>query len=99
MTRGTIGLDDWLMLASCFLTLGMGVMLIVGKSNPIYQRLSISYTLMEVSGSPTGGALHVLASPTPQGWEPNDYFWVTNDAEIITEKVSSDTESRICTYL
>lgn len=37
VTRATVGLDDWLMLASCFLTLGMGVMLIVGKSNAIYQ--------------------------------------------------------------
>lgn len=31
VTRFTIGLDDWLMLASFFLTLGMGMMLIVGK--------------------------------------------------------------------
>lgn len=92
MTRDTIGIDDWLMLASFFLTLGMGVMLIVGEFNSISSHLSISCMLIRVVAFRTGGALHALASPTPQGWGPDGYFWVTNDAEIITEKVSSDIE-------
>ncbi|KUI73105.1 hypothetical protein VM1G_09143 [Cytospora mali] len=58
-----IGVDDWLMLGSLFLTLGLGIMLIAG------------------------GALHGLAEPTPEGWGKHDYFWVIDDAEIITEKV------------
>lgn len=53
--------------------------------------------LIKVAASPAGGALHALASPTPQGWEPKGYFWITNDAEIITEKVRCDFEFRQCT--
>lgn len=96
VTRGTIGHHDWLMLASFFLTLGMGVMLIVGKPNPIYQIISVSYMLIHLDVSPTGGALHALASPTLQGLEPNGYFWVTNEAEIITEKVSREDKIYLC---
>ncbi|KAI0118666.1 hypothetical protein GGR51DRAFT_497223 [Nemania sp. FL0031] len=62
VTRVGLAADDWLMLAAFFLTLGMGIILIVGA------------------------ALHGLAQPTPQGWGPTDYFWVTDNAEIITEK-------------
>ncbi|KAK3318819.1 hypothetical protein B0H66DRAFT_622940 [Apodospora peruviana] len=63
VTRFGLAVDDWLMLAALLLTLGMGVMLIVGA------------------------ALHGLAQPTPQGYAPGDYFWVTDDAVILTEKV------------
>ncbi|KAI0802500.1 hypothetical protein GGR55DRAFT_700984 [Xylaria sp. FL0064] len=34
-----------------------------------------------------GASLHGLGQPTPQGWEPKDYFWVTDDAEVLTEKI------------
>ncbi|KAH9883681.1 hypothetical protein F4778DRAFT_788338 [Xylariomycetidae sp. FL2044] len=34
-----------------------------------------------------GAALDGLGQPTPQGWGPKDYFWVTDDAEILTEKI------------
>ncbi|KAI1773035.1 hypothetical protein F4818DRAFT_131335 [Hypoxylon cercidicola] len=34
-----------------------------------------------------GASLDGLAQPTPQGWGPKDYFWVTDDAEILTEKI------------
>ncbi|KAI0424135.1 hypothetical protein F5Y09DRAFT_353752 [Xylaria sp. FL1042] len=34
-----------------------------------------------------GASLHGLGQPTPQGWGPKDYFWVTDDAEILTEKI------------
>ncbi|KAI1352661.1 hypothetical protein F5Y01DRAFT_279132 [Xylaria sp. FL0043] len=34
-----------------------------------------------------GASLHGLGQPTPQGWEPEDYFWVTDDAEIVAEKI------------
>ncbi|KAI2629786.1 hypothetical protein GGR54DRAFT_650075 [Hypoxylon sp. NC1633] len=34
-----------------------------------------------------GASLDGLAQPTPQGWGPKDYFWVTDDAEILTEKL------------
>ncbi|KAI1843549.1 hypothetical protein JX266_010182 [Neoarthrinium moseri] len=63
ITRAGFMTDDWLMLAACFLTVGMGVMLIVG------------------------GAIHALAQPTIQGWGPTDYFWITDDAEVNTEKI------------
>ncbi len=36
-----------------------------------------------------GGALQALAEPTPQGYKPLDYLWITDDAEIITQKVAS----------
>jgi hypothetical protein len=58
-----LAVDDWLMLAACFLTVGMGIMMIVG------------------------GAIDALAQPTPQGWGPTDYFWVTDESLIKTEKV------------
>ncbi|KAJ8110467.1 hypothetical protein ONZ43_g5862 [Nemania bipapillata] len=34
-----------------------------------------------------GASLHGLGQPTPQGWGPKDYFWVTDDAEVLTEKI------------
>ncbi|KAI1430776.1 hypothetical protein GGR50DRAFT_683247 [Xylaria sp. CBS 124048] len=34
-----------------------------------------------------GAALHGLAQPTPQGWGPQDYFWITDNAEVLTEKI------------
>lgn len=46
MTRATIGLDDWLMLASLFLTIGMGVMLVVGKYKTNDDRMLVSFALM-----------------------------------------------------
>jgi hypothetical protein len=58
-----LAVDDWLMLAACFLTVGMGIMMIVG------------------------GAIDALAQPTPQGWGPTDYFWVTDESLIKTEKI------------
>lgn len=32
VTRSRVGIDDWLMLAALFLTVGLGLMLIVGAS-------------------------------------------------------------------
>ncbi|KAI1291170.1 hypothetical protein F5Y03DRAFT_403608 [Xylaria venustula] len=34
-----------------------------------------------------GASLRGLGQPTPQGWGPKDYFWITDDAEILTEKI------------
>ncbi|KAI3323419.1 hypothetical protein HD806DRAFT_85811 [Xylariaceae sp. AK1471] len=61
--RTVLGIDDWLSLAAFVLTLGMGIMLIVG------------------------GSIHALAQPSPQGIAPGDYFYVTDDAEVKTEKI------------
>ncbi|PSR76354.1 hypothetical protein BD289DRAFT_486871 [Coniella lustricola] len=65
VTRSKLAIDDWLMLGAFILTLGLGIMLIVG------------------------GALYGLAEPTPEGWAKTDYVWVTNNAEITTEKVAN----------
>ncbi|KAI1178142.1 hypothetical protein F4777DRAFT_595229 [Nemania sp. FL0916] len=34
-----------------------------------------------------GAAIHALAQPSPQGQGPDDYYWVTNDAEIKTQQI------------
>lgn len=46
----------------------------------------------DLASLPLGGAIRALAQPTPQGWGPTDYFWVTDSAEIITEKVGIQEE-------
>jgi len=91
VTRHGLFIDDWLMLAAFFLTLGMGIMLIVGRSLSAVPLKLTSYTrslLINIDSYPCclGAALDGLTQPTPQGWAPGDYFWVTDNAVIITEK-------------
>ncbi|KAI2628677.1 hypothetical protein GGR54DRAFT_628507 [Hypoxylon sp. NC1633] len=45
--------------------------------------LTLAMGLMMIIGSEMGG----LAQPTPQGTDPTGYFTVTNDAEVLTEKI------------
>ncbi|KAI1321388.1 hypothetical protein F5Y16DRAFT_70421 [Xylariaceae sp. FL0255] len=61
--RSGLAIDDWLMAMAFFLTLGMGLMLIVG------------------------GTIHALAQPSPQGLTPGDYKYITDPAEVKTEKI------------
>ncbi|KAI0189472.1 hypothetical protein F4808DRAFT_445380 [Astrocystis sublimbata] len=63
VSNAGLAADNWLILSALILTIGMGLMLVIGA------------------------ALNGLGQPTPQGWGPKDYFWVTDDAEILTEKI------------
>ncbi|TVY83828.1 hypothetical protein LSUE1_G001333 [Lachnellula suecica] len=75
-----LGADDWLILLSLILTIGMGVMMIVGK---YFLGNMKPLALTFGKGSAMGG----LARPTPQGQGPKGYLTSTSDSIILTEKI------------